>query len=43
MTEQKKLEVTYLSRQDIEVIHEIVSRKWKEDGEPIPLDEVDNL
>ena len=36
MTEQKKLEVNYLDKEDIELIHRIVSDQWKEDGEPIP-------
>jgi death-on-curing protein len=36
MTEQKKHTVLYLDRHDIELIHKIVSERWKQDGEPIP-------
>lgn len=36
MTGQKRPLVNYLEREDFEIIHSIVSERWKEDGEPIP-------
>lgn len=36
MIEQKKLEVSYLNREDIELIHSVLSQNFREDGEPIP-------
>ena len=35
MTEQKRYVVKYLDKEDIQLMHSIVSDKWKEDGEPI--------
>jgi death-on-curing family protein len=36
MIEQKKHTVLYLDRGNIGLIHQIVSERWKQDGEPIP-------
>ena len=36
MTAPERLPTKYLSREDIELIHSIVSKQWKEDGEPVP-------
>ena len=36
MTGQNRLLVNYLEESDLELIHSIVSKHWKEDGEPIP-------
>lgn len=36
MTEQRQSRTRYLDRNDIELIHSIVSKQWKKDGEPIP-------
>jgi death on curing protein len=36
MTEQKNASIQYLDRDDIELIHSIVSEREKKEGEPIP-------
>lgn len=36
MTEEKRSSVNYLSLEVIKTIHDIVSSRWEEEGEPIP-------
>ena len=36
MTEDKRPTIKYFDREAIEIIHSIVSERWKADGEPIP-------
>src|SRR3989344_9517748 len=36
MIEERKSPIKYFDRETIEIIHSIVSLRWKEDGEPIP-------
>ncbi len=36
MTEEKKSEILYLDKEDIELIHAIVSKREEREGEPIP-------
>src|SRR3989344_8370263 len=36
MIEERKSPIKYFDRETIEIIHSIVSERWKKDGEPIP-------
>lgn len=36
MIEEKKSAIKYFSYESLELIHSIVSARWKDDGEPIP-------
>lgn len=36
MIEEKRSQINYFDRESIEIIHSIVSDRWKQDGEPIP-------
>lgn len=36
MTNGKKFSVNYFSRKDLEIIHDLVSKQWDKEGEPIP-------